>query len=217
MSPLAAKQFVMRPMNMDDVETVTEWLQDIDDLSLFDRSLTVPLGKEAVRDGWKADLAGAKCPTAYWFIVETGDRTPVALAGLQAINYVHGDAVLPILVVESARGQGLGLRIAALLLDVAFDRLRLRRVTTFFRADNLRTERLTRRAGFQVEGRMREAWFVGGRHLDAVVVGLLREEWHARREALRAELGGDVAIVFGRPGAGPTPRPHRAEASLKAL
>src|SRR3712207_5045535 len=131
-------------MNMDDVETVAAWLQDVDDLSLFERNSTVPVGKEAVRDGWKADLAGAKFPTAYWFMAEADGHAPVALGGLQSVNYVHGDAVLPILVDRSARGRGLGLRIAAALLDVAFDRLRLRRVTTFFRADNLRTERLTR-------------------------------------------------------------------------
>jgi hypothetical protein len=91
------------------------------------------------------------------------------------------------------------------MLDMAFDRLRLRRVTTYFRSDNLRTERLTTRAGFQQEGRIREAWFVDGRHLDCILVGLLREEWLAHRDALRAELAGPIEVVLGRPGIAPGP------------
>jgi RimJ/RimL family protein N-acetyltransferase len=200
MSPLAPERFTMRSMNLEDVETVATWLQDVDDLSLFDRSLTVPPGRDAVRESWKADFEHTKFPTAYWFIVETEVGTPVAVGGLQSINYVHGDAVLPILVKKNARGHGLGMRIACLLLDIAFDRLRLRRVTTYFRSDNQRSERLTRRAGFVQEGRLRDAWFVSGAYLDCLVVGILREEWHARRDTLRQELGGLVQVTLGNSG-----------------
>lgn len=196
MSPPVASQFTMRPMTLDDIGTVADWLQDVDDLSLFDRNMSVPPSQDTVHDSWKADLAIAKFPTAYWFVIENSDHRPMAIGGLQSVNYVHGDAVLPILVSKTARGKGLGLRIAIVLLDLAFDRLRLRRVTTFFRSDNLRTERLTRRAGFQQEGRMRQAWFADGRFLDCVVVGLLRDEWHSRRTALGAELDGSTTVVL---------------------
>src|SRR5882724_3843453 len=176
MSALAPGHFIMRPMTLDDIDTVAGWLQDVDDLSLFDRNMAVPPSQDTVRDSWKADLTVAKFPTAYWFVTENRDR-PVAIGGLQSVNYVHGDAVLPILVSKAMRGKGLGLRIAIVLLDLAFDRLRLHRVTTFFRSDNLRTERLTKRVGFQQEGRMRGAWFADGRFLDCMIVGLLRDEW----------------------------------------
>jgi RimJ/RimL family protein N-acetyltransferase len=135
MSLPVSSQFTMRPMTLDDIETVAVWLQDVDDLSLFDRNMAVPPSQDTVRDSWKADLAIAKFPSAYWFVVESYDREPVAIGGLQSVNYVHGDAVLPILVSKAARGKGLGLRAAMILLDLAFDRLRLRRVTTFFRSD----------------------------------------------------------------------------------
>ena len=216
MSPLAPNRFVMRPMEMDDIGTVAGWLQDVDDLSLFDRSLTVPPGKDAVRESWKADLETAKFPTAYWFMIESANRTPVAIGGLQSINYVHGDATLPILVSKSVRGQGLGLRIAIIMLDMAFDRLRLRRVTTFFRSDNLRTERLTQRAGFREEGRLREAWLIGGEFRDCVVVGLLRDEWYSRRSTLGAELSGSVEVVLGPP-AQTTPAVGGSVPSKRAL
>ncbi len=195
MRPPVASQFTMRPMTPSDIDTVAGWLQDVDDLSLFDRNMTVPPSPATVLDSWKPDLEATKFPTAYWFMLESCDQRPIAIGGLQAVNYVHGDAVLPILVSKPERGKGLGLRIAIILLDMAFDRLRLHRVTTFFRSDNLRTERLTRRIGFQQEGRMRQAWFAEGEFLDCVVLGILREEWQSRRDALRADLGDSITIV----------------------
>ena len=204
MAALVPGRLFMRPMDLDDVDTVAGWLGDMDDLSLFDRRRALPLGKDALRDAWKADLSAADVPTAYWFILEADDREPVALAGLHSISHIHGDSVLAILVSRQARERGLGLRIAIAALDMAFDRLRLHRVTTFFRSDNLRSERLTRRTGFQQEGRMREAWFGTGQFFDCIVVGLLREEWYARRTALLAELDGSIEIVPGPTAAGPT-------------
>ncbi len=187
MSPRTANQFLMRPMTLDDTEIVAGWLRDLDDLSLFERNLPVPLRPDAVRETWKDDLAGGKLPAAFWFTVEA-DGTPVAIGGLQSINYIHGDGVLPILVTKSTRGLGLGLGIAVILLDMAFDRLRMHRITTYFRADNLRSERLTRRLGFHEEGRMRQAWFADGKHQDCVMVGLLRDEWYSTRSVLKSEL-----------------------------
>lgn len=214
MSKPVRSEFFMRPMAVEDIDAIADWLQDLNDLSLFDRTLTIPPGRDAIREAWKPDLIGGKCPTAFWFVVEARDRAPVALGGLQSVNYAHGDAVLPILVSEAARGGGLGLRIACLLLDLAFDRLRLRRITTFFRADNERSERLVGRAGFREEGRMREAWFVDGAHIDCVIVGLLREEWYARRPALRAELDAAIALTFGPPA---SPRAARIDARAATL
>jgi RimJ/RimL family protein N-acetyltransferase len=191
--------FFTRPMEPSDVDTLSAWLLDLDDLTLFDRTLTVAPSREALRELWKADLAGGKAPGAFWFTVEPSAGGPVAFAGLLSVNYTHGDATLAMLVAKSARGSGLGLRLGSLLLDIAFDRLHLRRVTTFFRADNERTARLVVRLGFREEGRMREAWLADGRAFDTVVVGLLRDEWYARRPAFQAELGTDQEVRFGRP------------------
>jgi RimJ/RimL family protein N-acetyltransferase len=179
----------MRPLTLADAETVAGWLRDIDDLALYDRSMPVPPSPERLREAWKDDLIGGRAAQACWFAVDNGDGTPVAIGGLQAISYTHGDAVMPIFVARQARGGGIGLGIGVALLDLACDRLRLHRVTTFFRADNERSAHLTQRLGFREEGRMRQAWFAGGQHLDCVMVGVLRDEWYAARDALKAATG----------------------------
>jgi RimJ/RimL family protein N-acetyltransferase len=209
-------QYFMRPMASGDLDAVAGWLQDLDDLSLFDRGTAMPPNRDALRELWKLDLSAAKAPAAYWFAVEDCNRKPVAIGGLQSISYANGDAVLPILVSGPVRGRGIGLRIAVHLLDMAFDRLRLRRVTTYYRSDNQRTERLTKRAGFRHEGRMREAWFAGGKFHDCIVVGVLREEWQARRESLQSELDGSISILLHAAGADGAPFMMPSEISTEA-
>ncbi|MEF2554044.1 GNAT family protein [Aurantimonas sp. A2-1-M11] len=189
--------FFARPMEPDDLDSLGSWLLDLDDLALFDRSLTVTPGRTAIREMWESELAGGRTPTACWFTVVTNERAPVAVGGLSSVKYAHGDAMLAMFVSKPARGKGLGLHFGSLLLDIAFDRLRLRRLTTFFRSDNERTERLVMHLGFRDEGRMREAWFAKGRAFDAVVVGVLRDEWYANRLALQAKIGCDQRIKLG--------------------
>lgn len=189
--------FFARPMEPDDLDSLGSWLLDMDDLALFDRSLTVTPSRNSLRRMWESELAGDHSSTACWFTVVTNERSPTAIGGFSSVKYAHGDATLAMFVSKPARGKGLGFHFGSLLLDIAFDHLRLRRITTFFRSDNERTDRLITHLGFREEGRMREAWFAKGRTFDAVVVGVLRDEWYANRSALKVELRCDQRIKFG--------------------
>jgi RimJ/RimL family protein N-acetyltransferase len=189
MTTEVSKIFTVRPMKLKDIDDIASWFEDIDDLSLFDRNTPAPMGADALREYWKADLATAPPPQkAYWYIARNSKGEEAVLGGLQNINYFHGDAVLPVFVAPSARQQGLGLRMTCLLLDLAFSRLHLRRVTTYFRQDNEISSRMIRKAAFREEGRMRKAWLCNGGALDVIVAGVLREEWTNHRESLRAAL-----------------------------
>jgi hypothetical protein len=47
---------------------------------------------------------------------------------------------------------------------------------------------------------LRKALLANGCHHDMVVVGMLRDEWLARREELHEELDGDTILRFSGPG-----------------
>lgn len=191
----------VRPMTISDIDAVADWFDSIDDVSFFDRTAVVPTPLEAVRESWKTDFdPAAMPPKALWYIAEDNSGRSAAIGGLRAINYINGDAVLPAFVGRHMRGRGLGIRLIGMLLDAAFTRLRLVRVTTYYREDNVISARITRKAGFTEEGRLRKALLANGCHHDMMVMGLLREEWSARRETLQSELNGDVVLRF--PGAG---------------
>ncbi len=194
-------ELAVRPMTIGDIDAVAGWFDSIDDVSFFDRSAVLPMPLEAMRESWKGDLdPAAMPPKAMWYIAEEKSGRPAAIGGLRMINYINGDAVLPAFVARHLRARGVGIRLVAMLLDAAFTRLRLVRVTTYYREDNVISARLTRRAAFREEGRMRKALLANGRHHDMVVMGLLGEEWAVRREELQAELDGDTVLGFPGPG-----------------
>lgn len=72
-------------------------------------------------------------------------------------------------------GKGYGREAVNLLLDYAFRLRNLRRVWLEVHAANERAIRAYRSCGFVEEGRMREHVWLGGRYVDNVIMGVLRE------------------------------------------
>jgi RimJ/RimL family protein N-acetyltransferase len=75
------------------------------------------------------------------------------------------------------RGKGLGIDVVRVLCRYAFEILGLHRVQLETLADNEGMIRTAERAGFQLEGRSREAAWVNGEFADEVVYALLVSEW----------------------------------------
>jgi RimJ/RimL family protein N-acetyltransferase len=75
---------------------------------------------------------------------------------------------------EDARGRGLGAEAVELLLRHAFDDLNLRRVSLQVLATNERAVGTYEKAGFEHEGRLREAAYVDGAYVDVLLLARLR-------------------------------------------
>ena len=190
----------VRPLEKSDIGVLSAWFNDLDDLSVFDRTLRVPLGREASEAAWSDALGNDGKSGKYWFAIDDPTSKIGGIVGLENVSAINGDAVLPLYIDRPLRRQGVGVRAAALIADLAFRQLGLNRITSYFRADNEGSMRLTARVGFQVEGRLRQAWFSNGRRSDMIVVGLLKDDWMSRRAGLSAELVGKTAVGFGRAG-----------------
>ncbi|WP_295800759.1 GNAT family protein [uncultured Microbulbifer sp.] len=78
-------------------------------------------------------------------------------------------------------GCGLMRQTLPALLEFAFSRLGLRRISADVDPRNLASLRLLEFLGFQREGLMRQRYFHLGEIQDAVILGLLRDEWLSRQ------------------------------------
>lgn len=195
------QQYWLRPLGLDDMPVITKWLGDVEDLAMFDRRVPVPLDSAAMEAEWRNDIVAQEPRTSYWFMIDDDQGAAFGMAGLTAINYVHGNALMPIFIAEDVRGRGIGLRTRALLLDLAFDQLRLTRITSLHRADNAASRGLSEACAFKREGCVRKGCYAGGQHVDQVIYGILAEEWRAHRGALRARLESEVVVTLGnKPG-----------------
>ena len=86
-------------------------------------------------------------------------------------------------------GRGLASEAAATVIDEAFRRLPIRKVTATASAGNVRSTRLLERLGMQREALLRQHWVHRGESLDEVRYGLLREEWQPPAGAAPDERG----------------------------
>ncbi len=103
--------------------------------------------------------------------------------GLDSIYWTHGEAIVGIGIGQKDDwGKGYGTDAMRIILRYAFAELNLRRVTLDVFEYNQRGVRSYEKAGFTVEGRMREMIFREGRRWDLIFMGILREEWMKLQE-----------------------------------
>lgn len=190
-------QYQMRPLANSDLDEIAAWFEQVEDLALFSRRTPLPVNRNAMDGSWQATIEAGEPRSSYWFVIRSDSDELVGLTGIQDINYIHGDCVLPVFIAPSERHQGLGARAAALTLDLAFNQLRLVRVTSYYRADNRVSRNLCKHLGLTEEGCIRNAWFAQGRSMDMVVVGILADKWQQHRTELNGQLSFDKIIRMG--------------------
>ncbi len=83
-------------------------------------------------------------------------------------------------------GRGYGADAVRTVARLAFHRMNLNRLYLHTYAYNERAQRSFARAGFTLEGRLRNHLFVDGRYWDVLVMGLLREEFDAQEQTAGA-------------------------------
>lgn len=132
-------------------------------------------------EAWLALEATLGRPAA--LVAETLDGDAIGLVLLQ-IDRPEASAVdLSLLVGDlSDWGKGLGGDLLQTTLDACFAAWDIHRVGVRVEEENARALALYRRAGFQEEGRLRQAAFHDGRHADILLLSLLAAEWAALDE-----------------------------------
>jgi [ribosomal protein S5]-alanine N-acetyltransferase len=121
-------------------------------------------------EDWRIDQA-------YNFFIFAYDETLVGGAGLSNLRRgVSETASLGYWVGEPYARQGYMTAALPLVLDFAFDRLRLHRVEAACLPTNLPSRSLLARAGFQLEGYARQYLCIDGKWQDHLLFAILRED-----------------------------------------
>jgi len=115
----------------------------------------------------------------YKFVIDEAGAV-VGRCDLFDIDRVSGTARIGVTVDAGHQDAGIGTETVMLLLRYAFRDLGLRRVWCDILADNKRSIRMCEKCGLREEGLLRAHYWYDGAQRDAVVMGILREEWEAR-------------------------------------
>jgi RimJ/RimL family protein N-acetyltransferase len=180
---LEGRLVVLRHFRPEQLGSVIRWYRDAD-LARLTRYQQRPMSQDEIEHFFRGRLLAADA-LAYAIHVRNGERL-VGLTTFSALDPDNGSALFHITIGErDAWGRGYGTETAELMLEHAFVNLGLHRIGLSVFAFNERALRSYEKAGFAVEGRLREAIYRDGRWWDEVQMGALAHEWLGRR-ALRA-------------------------------
>lgn len=173
---LEGEKVRLRALAPDDAPALERWFADFEITRTMRAWRPLPPAREYLEQ-----VAESACDLTFG-VVRRSDARLIGVAGLQAVDARHRSAVFGIVIGErDAWGQGLGTEATGLVVRAGFERLGLHRIALEVLADNARGLRAYERVGFRREGLLREAEWREGRWVDAVVMGLLEDEWRAGR------------------------------------
>lgn len=178
---LESKRLVLTPLEAEDLPLLVEWRNDPTIAPWFFNAL--PLTRSGQEEWYRRYLTNR---TQQIFIIrlkselrrgEDGKpfRVPIGTHGF-TLDWENRAAELGnILIIPAYRGNGYASEAEKLVIDYCFDHIGVHKLTGELFADNEAILHVHKKAGFQIEGILRQARYRNGWR-DVVVIGMLCDE-----------------------------------------
>ncbi len=161
----------LRPLTPDDAALTFRWRQS-------DRAANLNRGAQTVEE--QAAWLASRPPSEYNFIIVLKSGTPVGMVSVSGIDMVHRHAEPGRFLIgdeEAVRGIPAAVEAMKLVYELVFDELQLLRVYGTIAAANGLMMKWQTFLGMREEGRLRNHYFLNGHFQDAVMVGMLADEY----------------------------------------
>lgn len=191
---MTAPGIVMRDLREEDRARLLAWRNSpqVADYMYSDHQIG-----QAEHDRWFDGLAGDP-RRRYWIIEANGE--PVGLANLADIDRGNGRCAWAYyLASPSVRGLGVGSYVEFWIIEYVFGVLGLAKLWCEVLVSNEAVWKLHLLHGFEQEALFRRHVIKAGRPMDVIGLGLLAEDWRARREAMAERLRAKGFAIPGTP------------------
>lgn len=178
------RQIFLRPLERADLnERYLAWLNDPEVTRYMETGL-FPTTVEDLENFYRS-VGGSKSDVLL-AIADKKTGQHIGNVRLGPIHWVHRRASFGILVGEKEFwGKGVGLEATVLTVEYGFYRLNLHRIDLGVFAEHESAVRCYKKAGFKIEGRLRQDLFQGGEYRDRLLMGLLRSEYKPSKPGKR--------------------------------
>jgi RimJ/RimL family protein N-acetyltransferase len=168
----------LRAPERSDIGDFVRWFNDADVVHNLTMNAPMSAAAETV---WFDRMLERQGTTDYHFVIcLLADDRAIGTAGLHGVDQVNGSAEFGIAIGETSEwDKGYGTDALRAICHFGFGSLRLERIGLVVYEGNTRGRRAYEKAGFTMEGTLRRAHYAHGRHEDAHVMSLLRDEWQA--------------------------------------
>ena len=177
----------LRPAERDDLDRFVQWFSDAE--TTRNLAMRAPFSR-AMEEQWFEHMVSEQGKSTYHFVIcRLTDDAPIGTAGLHNLDLVNGNAEFGISIGEKGEwNKGYGTDTLNTICDFGFGELRLERIELQVYAGNARARRSYEKAGFALEGTLRNRHFAEGRYQDVLIMGILRDEWAAQDRPKSWEL-----------------------------
>ena len=161
----------LRPLELRHLDKTREWANDPELMRLLNRAQPI---SNSEHQQWFASLKKRK--DCVYFAIETKAHSiHVGNIWLWNIDLRHRHAELRIVIGNhSDTGKGLGTEAITQLCKYCFEQMNLHRIYAYVLAINPRARRAFEKAGFVLEGTLRDDRWTGDGYTDAYLLGKLR-------------------------------------------
>lgn len=163
----------LRPIALDDAPLTLAWRQSA-------RAANLNQAPQSVEQ--QAKWISTRPDSEYNFIIELKDGRRVGMVSLTGVDTTHRRAEPGRFLIgdeEAVRGVPAAVEAMKLVYELAFGRLGLQRVHGCVASDNKLMIKWQKFMGMTEEGRLRNHYFINNRFQDAIIFGLLAEEYQA--------------------------------------
>lgn len=165
----------LRPVEVRDADGLWEIVTDPESRRVTGQTAILT---RAEVDDWCASVS-ARDGRIDLAVTAGGQDEYLGVIVLSEIDEVRGSAVLRLSMRPGSRGRGYGGEAIGLVLELAFEGLGLHRIGCDVLSINSRALGVYRSVGFTVEGRLRDAYRDGDGFCDAIVMGLLEDDYRS--------------------------------------
>jgi RimJ/RimL family protein N-acetyltransferase len=176
---LRGTQVYLRPLALSDATAdYVRWLND-PEVTRYLETGRYPATRESVRE-YIRSFQGSRTSLAF-AIIDRASGRHIGNVTLNHIDPIHRTADTGIMIgCKEFWGRGIAYEAWSLLIRYAFDRLNLRKIVAGAVIENRASIRTLEKLGFRIEGTFREEKWIDGRYVDAVRLGLFRDEFRPK-------------------------------------
>ncbi len=170
---IEGKQIYLSPMNIDDVEIYTKWINDLNITdNLGNSSKVISLHKE------KGILEKLSNQDYSFAIILKDEDKLIGNISLFDVNHIHRNATCGLFIGDTEnQNKGYGTEALKLLLSYGFNTLNLNNVMLKVFEFNKQAIACYEKVGFKLIGRHRKCYFVKGKYYDELFMDILAKEF----------------------------------------
>ena len=170
---LIGKKCFLSPMDVNDAEKYSEWLNDLEitsNLSMYHCNISVQGEKELLEKLSKEHN---------YSIIDIGQNELIGSCGFMDIDHLNQTAEIGIFIGnKNYWNKGYGTEALQLLLDYVFKALNLRNVILKVYSFNENAKRVYEKIGFKIIGKRRKALKRGKEEFDIIFMDIIEEEFN---------------------------------------